>query len=121
MEQQRVEAIRTFADRLAGHIQRRNDKGLFRNVVYAKAAWEFRNALTKAQRDEARSQNELLFGLDDYLSVFEAEDSVGRIDWGLTRDLISIRLVEQLHKTGFLSKEMLGVDEEEQPEEAAKG
>jgi len=117
MERERVEAIRNFADRLAEHIRRRNDKGLFRSVVYAKAAWEFRNALTKAQRNEAQSNSQLLFGLDEYLAVFEAEGSVGRLEWSLTRDLISIRLVEQLYKLGFLSKDLLG--EEEEVEEAA--
>jgi CRISPR-associated protein Cst1 len=116
MERERVEAIRNFADRLAEHIRRRNDKGLFRSVVYAKAAWEFRNALTKAQRNEAQGNSQLLFGLDEYLAVFEAEGNVGRLEWSLTRDLISIRLVEQLYKLGFLSKDLLG---EEEVEEAA--
>jgi CRISPR-associated protein Cst1 len=107
MEQQRIEAIRKFADGLAEHIKQRNDKRLFRDVVRADRAYEFRNALTKVQRNEADSNGRLLFGLDEYLSVFEADDSIGRADWSLVRDLISIRLVEQLHKSGFLTKEML--------------
>ena len=107
MEQQRIESIRTFADGLAEHIKTRNDKKLFGDVVRADRAWEFRNALTKAQRNEANANGRLLFGLDEYLAVFEADDSIGRTDWSLIRDLISIRLVEQLHKSGFLTKEML--------------
>lgn len=107
MEPERIAAIRSFADRLAEHVKSRNDRGLFRDLVYAKRSSEVRNALTKAQRNEARERNELLFGLDEYLKVFEADDSVGRIEWGLTRDLISIRLVEQLQKAGYLSKDML--------------
>lgn len=113
MDKERIDAVRSFADRLAEHIQTRNDKGLFRELVYAKRSGEFRNALTKAQRNEARSNNQLLFGLDEYLKVFEAEDSVGRLEWGLIRDLISIRLVEQLQKAGFLSKEMLTEEEQQ--------
>jgi CRISPR-associated protein Cst1 len=111
MEQQRIDAIRTFADGLAEHIKARNNKKLFRDVVRADRAYEFRNALTKAQRNEADSNGRLLFGLDEYLAVFEADDSIGRTDWSLIRDLISIRLVEQLHKSGFLTKEMLQDEE----------
>lgn len=111
MEQQRIDAIRTFADRLAEHITTRNNKKLFRDVVRAEKAWELRNALAKAQRNEADQNGRLLFGLDDYLAVFEADDSVGRTDWGLVRDLISIRLVEQLHASDFLTREMLQDDE----------
>lgn len=106
MEQQRIDAIRTFADHLADYIKVRNDKKLFRNIVRAERAFEFRNALTKAQRNEADANGRLLFGLDDYLAVFEADDSIGRLDWSLVRDLISIRLVEQLHKSGFLIKDL---------------
>jgi CRISPR-associated protein Cst1 len=107
MEQQRIEAIRNFADRLGEHIKNRNNKKLFRDILYSGRAYEFRNAITKAQRNEAKDNGGLLFGLDDYLAVFEADDSIGRGDWSLTRDLISIRLVEQLQKSGYLTKEML--------------
>ena len=115
MEQQRIDAIRSFADGLAEHIKARNDKKLFKTIVRAERAYEFRNALTKAQRNEADANNRLLFGFEDYLAVFEADDSIGRLDWSLVRDLISIRLVEQLHKSGFLSKDMLEDEESQQP------
>jgi CRISPR-associated protein Cst1 len=114
MEKTRIAAIRSFADKLADHIHGRNDKRLFGTIVRAQKAWEFRNALTKAQRNEANHNNNLLFGLDEYLDVFEADDSIDRLDWNLIRDLISIRLVEQLHKAGFLTKEMLEGEEAEQ-------
>ena len=114
MEQQRIDAIRSFADSLADHIRTRNDKKLFGEILRTARAYEFRNALSKAQRNEARDNNRLLFGLDEYLAVFEADEGIGRVDWNLIRDLISIRLVEQLQKSGFLSKEMLQEPEQEQ-------
>ena len=117
MEQQRIEALRSFADKLAEYIHERNDRRLFTSITMTGKYTEFRNALTKAQRNEARHNGRLLFGLDDYLAVFEADDAIGRVDWGLVRDLISIRLVEQLQKAGFLTKELLG--EEETQETAA--
>jgi CRISPR-associated protein Cst1 len=117
MERERIEAIRSFADGLAEHIKSRNDKKLFKTIVRTQRAFEFRNALTKAQRNEADANGRLLFGFEQYLDVFEADDSIGRLDWSLVRDLISIRLVEQLHKSGFLSKDML--EDEESQETAA--
>lgn len=101
MDAKRIDRIKDFADQLADHIRTSNDARLFRDVVFGRRAWEVRNALTKAQRDEAREHGRLLFGLQDYLDVFEADDAVGLGDWSLTRDLISIRLVERLQKGGF--------------------
>ena len=105
MEEKRVEAIRGFADKMADYVFRSKDKDMFRNLVYGQKSWEIRNALTKAQRNRAREHDELLFGLDEYLEVFIADDAVGKTDWSLIRDLISIRLVEQLHQKGFFGKD----------------
>lgn len=104
MDERRIVAIKDFADRLASHINTANDRGLFRSLVYGQRPWEVRNALTKAQRNQAKDHGQLLFGLAEYLEVFEADDAVGRNDWSLARDLISIRLVEQLHVSGFFGK-----------------
>jgi CRISPR-associated protein Cst1 len=105
MEEKRVEAIREFADKMADYVFRSKDKDVFRSLVYGQKSWEIRNALTKAQRNRAREHDELLFGLDEYLEVFIADDAVGKADWSLIRDLISIRLVEQLYQKGFFKKE----------------
>ena len=105
MDERYAQRIRDFADKLAQYIEGRNDQQLFRNVVYCERPWQLRNALAKAQRNEARERNQLLFSLDDYLGVFEADDAVGRGDWSLVRDLVSIRLVEQLFNKGFFQKE----------------
>lgn len=105
VDERRIGAIKQFADRLAEHISQTNDKGLFRGLVYSQRPWEVRNALTKAQRNQAKDHGRLLFGLEDYLNVFEADSAVGRSDWSLSRDLISIRLVEQLYSKGFFSRE----------------
>jgi hypothetical protein len=104
MEEQRLTAIREFADKIAAYIDRVNDRNLFKSFIYGSKQWEIRNALAKAQRNRARENNELLFGLDEYLKVFVADDAVGKSDWGLTRDLISIRIVEQLFHKKFFDK-----------------
>jgi CRISPR-associated protein Cst1 len=115
MDGKRVEKVREFADKLAGYIAASKDKRLFRDLVFAGRSWEVRNALTKAQRNQAKDQGNLLFGLQDYLEVFEADGAVGVSDWSLTRDLISIRLVESLHGKGFFKEnpEVLETPEDE--------
>lgn len=105
MDPRHIQSIKNFADTLAAHIEQTNDKNLFRQIVYSRHPWQLRSALTKAQRNEAKTNNKLLFGLDEYLEVFEAEDLVGKSDWSLTRDLISIRLVEQLYKHHWFEKD----------------
>ena len=119
MTKQRIERIKDFADRLAGFIAEMNDRRLFRDVVFSNRSWVLRTALTRAQRREAHDKNLLLFGLDDYLGAFEADDAARFDNWDLVRDLISIRLVETLHERNFFdrdeNKELLA-----EPEEAAE-
>jgi CRISPR-associated protein Cst1 len=105
MGEKRIEAIKSFSDKLADYIEKVNDKSLFRAVVYADSPGILRTALVKAQRNNARERQHLLFGLEEYLDVFVAEDAVGNIDVWLIKDLISIRLIERLFLKGFFSKE----------------
>lgn len=107
MSPDRVERIRAFADMLAEHIAGKNDRRVFRAITFAQRPWELRNALEKAQRNEYLANQRLLFSFDDYINVFEAETNAGFADWSLMRDLICIRLIEQLHKAKWLVPEDL--------------
>jgi len=51
--------------------------------------------------------------LDNYVSVFEEGEDLARVDWRLARDLVLIRMVEQLHANGWL-----GANEDALPEPA---
>jgi CRISPR-associated protein Cst1 len=104
MSPDRIERIRTFADALATYTSSNNDKSCWNAVAYAKRPGDVRVALLKAQRRQAAS---LLFSFDDYVNVFEAESNLGFTDWSLVRDLICIRMVEQLHKSGWLTPDEL--------------
>jgi CRISPR-associated protein Cst1 len=115
MNQQRLDRIRTFSDRLAQYIEVTNDRGLLRTLLNENKDWLIRNALIKAQRRSASS--ELLFGLDEFLNVFFAEEGMGMESPGLIRDLIAIRLTEKLHQSGFFQK--TGVIEELSNDSAA--
>ena len=120
MSPERVQRIREFADSLANYIQTRNDDPFLKRITYATKPWVLRGELVKAQRKSAKGAD-LLFSLDEYLQVFEAEDSVGVADWSLVRDLICIRLIELLHKNGWLTAEKLKAEEAEEEEKQAVG
>ncbi|MGA2186096.1 MAG: hypothetical protein ABSH47_24030 [Bryobacteraceae bacterium] len=122
MSPDRIQRIREFADALAAYIEKRNDAPFFRKITFARYPGILRGELVKAQRKEFLQAKDLLFALDDYVEVFEAEDNSGAANWSLVRDLICIRLVEQLQKTGWLTPEKLQEEvasvEEEQATEA---
>uniref|UniRef100_A0A7C4QT91 Type I-B CRISPR-associated protein Cas8b1/Cst1 n=1 Tax=Schlesneria paludicola TaxID=360056 RepID=A0A7C4QT91_9PLAN len=104
MNHDRLKKIRDFADQLADLIDTHNDRALFRQLVFTAGEWQYRAILTKVQRQYAHDRNALLFGFDDYLNIFLAEDAGDRANWSLIRDLISIRLVEQLFQKKFFDR-----------------
>jgi CRISPR-associated protein Cst1 len=116
MSPERIQRIREFADALAAFIEKRNDAPFFRKITFARYPSILRGELVKAQRREFLQAKDLLFSLDEYVEVFEAEDNTGAANWSLVRDLICIRLVEQLHKSGWLTnlKEEVAAGDEEQ-------
>jgi CRISPR-associated protein Cst1 len=121
MDRERLEKIRVFADRTATYIAEQNDRKLFNALLFqARRLGELRGALIKAQRAEAKARNRLLFGLDDYYDVFEAEDAVGITRWDLVRDLIAIRVIEKLHELHWSSfKDVIEEEPEYDENEAA--
>lgn len=104
MDRKRLESIRQFADRLAEFIDEHNDRRLFRDLVFTSEEWKYRSLLTKVQRQYAHDRNALLFGFEEYLNLFLADDGGDYVSWSLIRDLISIRLVEQLFHRKFFDR-----------------
>ena len=94
MKPGRIEAIRAFADKVAGWIHGKNDRRLYRALMFGKLS-EAQDALRKAQRESAKG--ELLFGLDEYTNVWLHLDG----DAFLVRDLVCIRVVETLEELGY--------------------
>jgi CRISPR-associated protein Cst1 len=121
MSPDRIGRIREFADRIAAYVEDRNDISFFNAITRARYPSILRGELVKAQRRESRRG--LLFSLDQYLAVFEGEDGAGVTEWSLIRDLISIRLVEQLYKSGWLTADKLSDEaaEEQDREPTPKG
>ncbi len=102
MEPQRIENIRQMGDALATYIQQQNDRRFFRNFYVAGRYDYLRNDLIKANTEHVKRGNKPFLTLDGYISVFEEGEEVARVDWRLARDLVLIRMVEQLYNNGWL-------------------
>lgn len=96
MNKTRIEAIRSFADKIAVWIGDVNDRRLLHAMAFDKP-WELRGALLRAQRESAKT--ELLFGLDEFSNVWLSQDG----DEYLVRDLVCLRVVEKLYASGFFA------------------
>lgn len=101
MQKSRVDQIRNLGDRLADHIQDSGDRKLLRELYYTRAYWQFRAALLRAIRDYRGE--EPLCPFDTYAQIFEESEEFERQDWSLARDLLLIRIFEQLQRGGYLA------------------
>ncbi|MCB9009811.1 MAG: type I-B CRISPR-associated protein Cas8b1/Cst1 [Ardenticatenaceae bacterium] len=103
METERIEQIRRLGDALADYIKTQNDKRFFRAFYVENRYAYLRNGLIKANTAYVKSGHEPFLTLDSYISIFEDGEELSSRDWRLARDLVLIRLVEQLYKNGWLS------------------
>lgn len=100
----RIEAIRTMADQLAAYIQRENDRRLFHLFLHGgnrhSDYHDLRMRLVRSDY-QAAQRDRPLFTLDQFIAVFEDTDD--RSWWLLARDLLLIRMIEQLHAQGWIA------------------
>jgi CRISPR-associated protein Cst1 len=102
MEAEKIEQVRHLGDALAAYVREQNDKRFFR-AFYTENRYGFlRNSLIKANTAHVKRGNPPFLTLDNYLTVFEDGDDLAGNDWRLARDLVLIRMVEQLHHNGWL-------------------
>ena len=102
MQQHRIDQIRSLGDRLASYIQQQDDRRLLKALYLERQYWRFRAALLRAMY--GYNGDEPLVTFDGYAQIFEAfEEGQGaeRADWNLARDLLLIRIFEQLHQGGY--------------------
>lgn len=104
MDPERIEHIRQLGDALADYVQRQNDKRFFRAFYVENRYGYLRNSLIKANTAYVRNGHEPFLTLDNYISVFEDGEELASKDWRLARDLVLIRMVEQLYKNGWLGQ-----------------
>lgn len=106
MEKARIDQLRDLGDRLAAYIQQQDDRKLLRALYQERRYSVFRMALLRAINDYARraaAGSEPLVLFDGYVKIFEEGDEFERSDWNLARDLLLIRILEQLHRGNYLS------------------
>ncbi len=101
VEKSRVDHIRTLGDRLARHISERSDKRLLNELYNARDYRAFRLALLRAIK--SYSGDAPLVEFDGFVSIFEEAEEFARLDWNLARDLLLIRIFEQLYHAGQLA------------------
>jgi CRISPR-associated protein Cst1 len=98
MDAHRIETIKRVADRLASYVSVSNDRQLFRGLWMSRRYGDFRRVLVTANTRNAQNGKEPLLSFEDFVTVFEFGEESGRPDWNLARDLVLIRVIEQLHQ-----------------------
>ncbi|MHB8626483.1 MAG: hypothetical protein ACYDBJ_03345 [Aggregatilineales bacterium] len=100
MKQSRIDNIRILGDRLADYIQKTSDRRLFGDLYRAKGNeyWRVRKALMRAAEQAQTLDPNPLVEFDVFVSIFELAEEDEYLDWQLARDLLLIRLIEQLHR-----------------------
>ncbi len=116
LDKERVREIKELGTRLAQYVAGENDRRFF-SAFYSEGRYNvFRNALIRANMNQVRTGGPPLVVLDSYIEVFEEGDEVSRSDWRLARDLVLIRMIEELHRLEWLVKntDTLPEDKEEE-------
>ena len=117
MEKERIEEIRKMGDQLANYVRTQNDRRFFREFFHQRRPSDVRTLLIRANLEHVRRGNPPIITLDPYIEVFEEGYGLERPDWWLARDLVFIRMVEQLHEQGWLGENPDLVEETAQENE----
>ena len=121
MEKERIEEIRKMGDKLANYVSSQNDRRFFREFFQQRRPSNVRTLLIRANLAHVKRGNPPIIKLDPYIEVFEEGYGLESPDWWLARDLVFIRMVEQLHEQGWLGKNPDLVEETAQENENENG
>ncbi len=112
MEPHRIEQIRKMADGLADYVKHQNDQRFFRDFLMSRSYGALRETLLKANLAHVRQGNPPIVQFEPYIEVFEEGIEMEYRDWQLARDLLLIRMIEQLHTNEWLDRNKEAVEEE---------
>ncbi len=104
MEQDRINKMAQMGDVLAKYVSEENDKRFFQDFFREGRYEYFRSRLLKANLAHVRRGNPPFLQFDPYIEVFEEGTELARPDWRLARDLVLIRMVEQLYQLDWFKK-----------------
>lgn len=96
MDKDRIRRISDLGDGLALHVRTQGGKKFFRNFFTEQRPAVFRGLLIKANIAHLRAGYDPLFDMATYIDVFEEGEEIMRPDWRLARDLVLMRMIDQL-------------------------
>jgi CRISPR-associated protein Cst1 len=96
MDKQRIERICQLGDGLAVYVREQGGKRFFRAFFTEQKAIDFRGLLIKANIAHVKAGHEPLFDMHTYIDVFEEGYEVMHPNWRLARDLVLMRMIDQL-------------------------
>lgn len=96
MDAERIARICALGDGLAIYVKQTGGKKFFRNFFTEHRPALFRALLIKANIAHIKAGNEPLFDVLTYATIFEEGDEIMRRDWRLARDLVLMRMIDQL-------------------------
>jgi CRISPR-associated protein Cst1 len=117
MEQSRIQAIRTLADRLAGAVKDDNDRRLFQRIYIARKPFEVRQLLIQMGMRRLKKGLEPAVRFDEFLGIFEEGDELARADFGLAWDLTRMRVIETLFDTQWFDNNKEALEDIKEEEE----
>ncbi len=117
MNPNRIEQIRRLGDTLAAYVSGENERRFFQSFLMARRYDDLRALLIRASVARIKGGQAPLVAFDPYIEVFEEGTDLPYTDWRLARDLVLIRMIEQLHHLGWLqthAEEIVEPTEEEE-------
>lgn len=94
LDKARIEAVRQMGDVLANY-HREVDSRILNRLFRARYFRELSYELAQAKKT-ASARGRQLFTFDQFIEVFAESEGVPRLDWSLARDLVVIRMFDQL-------------------------
>ena len=101
MEKDRIKQIDDMGKRLAEYVSNQNDKRFFQEFFTQNRYDYFRGRLLKTNLAQVKRGNPPIIEFEPYIQVFEEENELAYSDWRLARDLVLIRMVEELYTLGW--------------------
>jgi len=120
MDKTRIGHLRELGDRLAQYVSGQNERRFFTHFFLVNRYGYLRNLLIKANTNEVKRGNPPLITFDQFIEIFEEGEDLARPDWGLARDLVLIRMVEQLHAHNWFAQNQEALEEVSQLAENEK-
>lgn len=119
MEKARVDVLRKLGERFAGYVVEQNDRRFFDRLWReSERYYQLRNHILRASHAQVKRGEAPLISFDEFLLAFEEGEEIARADWSLARDLLLIRMMDELHARGWLREH--GAELPDAPEEATE-